>query len=94
MLPHPTAFIPTKVSAVEILGLTPTAEGAPQPKQGETGDSVSQQLKNTNDSEMKTFTTSYDKLDPVKELEELSLVHVPDSHRVKLREMLREFTPM
>lgn len=46
------------------------------------------------DSEMKLSTTSYEKLDPVKEFEELNLGHVLDSHRENLRDMLLEFTSM
>lgn len=94
VLTHPTALIHIKVSATGMLGLTPTSEDTPQSKDGESGYSVSQQVNDKNDSEMKAVTSIYGKLEPVKELLTLNLGHVPDSHRKKMRDMLRELTSM
>lgn len=36
--------------------------------------------------------TRYNSIDPVKALEELDLSHVPESHRGRLRDLLRDFS--
>lgn len=82
------------MSAAEVFGLIPNSESTLQSKEGEGDNAVLRQEDDTNNSGDRAVATRYDNLDPVKEMEELDLNHVQDSHREKLHEMLREFTPM
>lgn len=68
---HPTALIPTNMSASDIIGFTLTTEEPSHSNEGDNGDYVSQQVKDKSDSEMKAITMNYDKLDPVQELKTL-----------------------
>ncbi|CAN8070210.1 unnamed protein product [Agarophyton chilense] len=89
VMPHPIAIVPTKLTAADVLGLVHTKEGdSPEP--------VSSPVSGVQpvSSGMQPVSTSGDRPDPVQELEELDLSHVPESYRHRLRELLRDFTTM
>lgn len=100
VIPHPTALISTKVTAAELIGTVEDECDTSHSKEAEgtlsrlNASRTSETVKNTRESEKTAGAMSYDELDPVRDLEELNLGHVLDSHREKLQEMLREFSPM
>ncbi|CAN8069508.1 unnamed protein product, partial [Agarophyton chilense] len=89
VMPHPTAMVATRLTAAYVLGLVHSKKGEEAAVQSP-NDLESQPA----ETEKKPVPTSHDRVDPVKELEELDLGHVLESHRESLREMLREFTTM
>ncbi|CAN8076686.1 unnamed protein product [Agarophyton chilense] len=89
VMPHPIAMVPTKLTAADVLGLVHSKEGdSPEP--------VSSLVPGVQPvtSGTQPVSTRGDRPDPVQELEDLDLSHVPESYRHRLQELLRDFTTM
>lgn len=90
-LAHPVAMISTKVSMAEVLGILEPKEGEKKGAKSHADVSVP-----TEQSNAATNSSKGDPLAPggIEELDSLNLRCVTESHYEKLREVLREFTPM
>lgn len=93
VLPHPAAIVPTKIPVSEVLGVLNS-------KKGEESNSIATKRELKSDAEhletleKKASSGEAEKINPVEMLEKFDLSHVPESHRERMKKMLREFTPM